>query len=68
MAGSGNRPTLVNVGTAEAPVLVPSAVVKADGSATEREWYDMVATGSVVVPDGILNKLIGGEKDGQKKG
>jgi len=58
---------LVNVGTAEAPVLVPRAVVEADGSATEREWYGMVASGSVVVPSAILSKLIGGNKSGQKK-
>lgn len=51
--------TLVNVGTKESPVLVPKAVATADGSETERRWYDMLATGSVAVPSEVLSRLLG---------
>ena len=53
---------LINIGTAENPILVPKAVVLGDGSDRERNWWNMLATGSVVLPDEALGKLLGLKK------
>ena len=50
--------SLVNIGTAENPTLVPKAVVLGDGSDQEREWWGALAAGSVILPDEALNRLL----------
>lgn len=63
---TGNQ--LINVGTAENPILVPKTVVARDGSDQEREWWNALASGSVVLPDEVLNKLLSPESTDAKKG
>lgn len=51
--------TLINVGTDENPVMVPKEVVEDDGeSITFRQWWEGVATGSIVVPAEVLDMLL----------
>lgn len=59
---------LINIGTAENSVLVPESVVSSDGSDQEREWWHALASGSVVLPDEVLNKLLSPESTDAKKG
>lgn len=54
---------LINIGTAESPILVPEAVVSRDGSDRETEWWNALASGSVTVPDKTLDKLLGRSKN-----
>jgi hypothetical protein len=63
---TGNR--LVNIGTVESPILVPEAVVLGDGSDQEREWWDALAAGSVILPDEALSKLLIPRSVDAKKG
>lgn len=58
----------INMGTVEKPVLVPEAVASRDGSDNEREWWNALASGSVVLPDEVLNKLLSPESTDAKKG
>lgn len=50
---------LVNVGTKEAPVLVPADVSLKVDSVESRQWWEMLATGSVAVSNEVLSNLVG---------
>lgn len=52
---------LVNVGTPERPIFIPEKALKLN-SPEGLEWWQMVAEGSVTLPDETLDKLLK-EKD-----
>lgn len=59
-------PTLVNIGTAERPIMVPEESLHPD-SETGAEWWEMVASGSVVLEDEKLDTLLGRLRDDNGK-
>lgn len=61
---------LINIGTVENPIMIPEAVIARDGSDRDREmeWWNALASGSVTLPDEVLNKLLSPESTDAKKG
>lgn len=59
MADSQKLPQMINVGTKEAPILIPADVASGVESPISERWWQGVVTGSIIVKDNILNKLLG---------
>lgn len=47
----------VNIGTKEKPIWVPPKAL-APGSPEGKEWWEMIATGSVVLESHVLDQLL----------
>lgn len=67
MSNVPNGSQLINVGTAENPILVPKTVVIRDGSDHEKEWWNALANGSVTLPAEVLSKLLSLESADARK-
>ncbi len=52
-----DNPNMVNIGTAERPVVVPEKALHPD-SDEGRDWWGKVAEGSVVLEDKVLDQLL----------
>lgn len=58
---------MINVGTSEQPVMVPEDVAQGNDTQGANHWFSQLASGSVVVPDPILDRLLNtGKKDATK--
>ena len=65
--------TMVNIGTQEAPCLVPEEALIAPQSPIGNAWWERVATGSVILSQEYLKKALemsknSGGSDGRKQG
>lgn len=58
-------PCIINIGTPENPVQV-SEVLLHPGTDRGKEEWEMVANGSIILPDGALDKLLQMTKDENK--
>lgn len=62
-----SKPKMANVGTAERPVMVPEKALYPQTQAG-REWWGMIAEGSVVVDDEALDLLLAEVNEQQNSG